>query len=71
MREDNQCGGGPGPQIGFFAWTRYLDAWVNGTSPAIIGTSSSGRTMPLCMYPETAHYDGTGNVDDASNWTCE
>ena len=34
--------------------------------------SSSGvitRTMPLCPYPETAHFNG-GDVNQASSWTC-
>ena len=27
------------------------------------------RTMPLCKFPEMAHYGGKGDVNDASNWT--
>lgn len=29
-----------------------------------------GRTMPLCKFPEMAHYKGSGDVNDATNWTC-
>lgn len=29
------------------------------------------RTIPLCMFPEMAHYKGTGDVKDASNWECQ
>jgi feruloyl esterase len=29
-----------------------------------------GRTMPLCKFPEMAHYKGTGNINDVVNWTC-
>jgi feruloyl esterase len=28
------------------------------------------RTRPLCPYPETAHYKGSGNTDDATNFVC-
>ncbi len=28
------------------------------------------RTRPLCAYPLTAHYKGTGSTDDAANFVC-
>ncbi len=28
------------------------------------------RTMPLCMYPQMARYSGSGDVNDARNWSC-
>lgn len=28
------------------------------------------RTRPLCPYPATAKYNGTGSVDDAASFTC-
>ncbi len=28
------------------------------------------RTRPLCPYPETAHYKGSGITDDAANFVC-
>jgi feruloyl esterase len=28
------------------------------------------RTMPLCTFPEMAHYKGVGAVKDAANWEC-
>jgi pimeloyl-ACP methyl ester carboxylesterase len=28
------------------------------------------RTRPLCPYPQTAHYKGSGNTDDAANFVC-
>ena len=28
------------------------------------------RTRPLCAYPATAHYSGSGSIDDAKNFTC-
>ena len=32
---------------------------------------SSGRTMPLCKFPEEASYSGSGNVYSAANWSCD
>jgi tannase/feruloyl esterase len=55
-----------------------LERWVEtGTAPArIIATkvSSPGnveRTRPLCPYPQTAKYKGTGSTDDAANFECK
>jgi feruloyl esterase len=72
------CGGGPGPN--FFETLSKLDAWVeNGTAPdAILATKYNSdnpldgvyRTMPLCKYPEEAHYNGSGSILSASNWSC-
>jgi feruloyl esterase len=28
------------------------------------------RTMPLCKFPEMAHYNGKGDINDAANWSC-
>jgi fermentation-respiration switch protein FrsA (DUF1100 family) len=28
------------------------------------------RTRPLCPWPKTAHYNGTGSTDDAANFAC-
>jgi feruloyl esterase len=71
------CGGGPGPNT--FDTLTALENWVeHGVAPdAIIASHSSGspatvdRTMPLCKFPEQARYDGTGDVKDASNWSCD
>jgi hypothetical protein len=69
------CAGGAGPQPqGLF---ETLVDWVeNGNAPDQIMAVSGGRgggpatTRPLCPYPQTAIYDGTGSTDDASNFTC-
>lgn len=29
------------------------------------------RTRPLCSYPQIAVYNGSGDIDDAANFTCE
>ena len=26
--------------------------------------------MPLCKFPEMAHYSGKGDVKEAANWSC-
>lgn len=50
--------------------------WVEGgKAPASIpGARMEGgkvtRTRPLCPYPQTARYGGTGSLDDAKNFAC-
>ena len=48
-----------------------LDRWVEkGIAPDhLIGTGKS-LTRPLCVYPKTAHYKGTGDTNDAASFTC-
>ncbi len=59
-----------------------LERWVeNGVAPdAIIATKyktdgmpADGvlRTRPLCPYPQTAQYKGSGSTDEASNFACK
>jgi hypothetical protein len=59
-----------------------LERWVEqGTAPAEVIASKlkpgAGpannvvRTRPLCPYPQTAHYKGSGNTDDAANFVCK
>jgi len=58
-----------------------LERWVeSGVAPEkIIATkhkvdtnaaSEVIRTRPLCPYPQTARYKGSGSTDDAGNFTC-
>lgn len=42
----------------------------NTAAPAFIPGSPTTLTRPLCPYPQTAVYNGSGNVDDAANWQC-
>jgi len=52
----------------------------NGNAPSsIIATHYSDdnpttgyidRTMPLCPFPTEARYTGSGDVNDAANWSC-
>lgn len=48
-----------------------LEQWVEkGTAPEKILATRPGRTRPLCAYPKTAKYKGTGSTDDAGNFEC-
>jgi hypothetical protein len=50
--------------------------WVEtGKAPAsIVGArvedGKTVRTRPLCPYPQTARYSGSGSLDDAANFAC-
>jgi hypothetical protein len=62
---------GPWPQNG--ADFAALVNWVEkGVAPnQVIGQSlSPALSRPLCPYPQTAKYKGTGNVNDAASWSC-
>jgi feruloyl esterase len=74
------CSGGPGPND--FDVLTALEEWVEqGKAPdGIIASGSvtpncpagdTGRTMPLCKFPEVATYSGSGDVCDAANWKCD
>ena len=41
------------------------------TARAAAGSSTPGRTRPLCAYPKEAIYKGTGNIEDAANFECK
>jgi pimeloyl-ACP methyl ester carboxylesterase len=68
------CSGGPGPNQ--FDALAALEQWVEkGVAPdkLIASHSTNGkidRTRPLCMYPQVARYKGTGNSDEAANFSC-
>jgi len=68
------CRGGDGTDS--FDAVGALDRWVTqGQTPAQIPASRMrngvpDRTRPLCAYPQSAHYKGTGSTDDAANFTC-
>jgi feruloyl esterase len=48
--------------------------WVEKNTPpqSIVATGRAfpGRSRPLCPYPEIARYNGSGNPEDAANFTC-
>lgn len=52
-----------------------LEKWAeNGTGPAneVVADTAGvpGRTRPLCDYPKWPKYNGTGDVNRASSYTC-
>ena len=69
------CGGGEGPNV--FDKIGTLEQWVEkGKTPEQILASHSShgqvdRTRPLCAYPKTAQYKGSGSTDDAANFVCK
>lgn len=69
------CGGGEGADT--FDKVDVLEQWLkSGKAPDSIVASrvEAGkvvRTHPLCPYPQTAVYKGTGSVDDAASFTCQ
>jgi feruloyl esterase len=70
----NHCAGGEGPNS--FDMLGALEQWVERQkAPARILASHStdgkiDRTRPLCAYPQTAHYRGSGDINDAENFVC-
>jgi hypothetical protein len=70
----NHCGGGPGADT--FDMLTPMMNWVEkGTAPGDIPASkmSAGVTQftrPMCEHPKFPKYNGSGNVNDAANYTC-
>jgi feruloyl esterase len=68
------CRGGDGTDN--FDTMAALANWVEkGKAPEQIEASHQtrglvDRTRPLCPYPQTAVYKGTGNTDESANFSC-
>src|SRR3984957_7537411 len=68
------CAGGDGTDD--FDKIGTLATWVESNQasdriPAAHKTKGvADRTRPLCPYPQTAHYKGSGSTDDAANFVC-
>jgi len=68
------CAGGDGTDD--FDKIGTLAAWVEtGKAPDRIPAAHKtkgavDRTRPLCPYPESAHYKGSGNTNEAANFVC-
>ena len=68
------CGGGSGCDD--VTWAAVIRRWVEqGEAPSrIVARKLRGaqvvRTRPLCAYPMTARYEGTGSTDSAAAFTC-
>jgi pimeloyl-ACP methyl ester carboxylesterase len=63
------CGEGPG-LTAFDAFGALVDWVETGRGPETITASRGAKTRPLCPYPTVATYDGTGDPDRASSFTC-
>ncbi len=69
------CGGGDGPNT--FDMMTPLRTWVETKqAPGRIEASrirggQTERTRPLCSYPQTAVYKGSGSTDDAASFVCK
>ena len=65
---------GPWPRNG--ADFAALVNWVEkGIAPSQVigqsaGPAATSLSRPLCPYPRTAQYVGTGDIHDAANWVC-
>jgi feruloyl esterase len=68
------CAGGAGPST--FDMLAALEAWVEQKKApdrilaSRIVNGVTERTRPLCPYPQTARYSGTGSTDDAASFVC-
>jgi feruloyl esterase len=77
------CGGGPGPNNfgqgspGASGDPEHdvnaaIERWVEqGVAPRQIIATREGRSRPLCPWPQTARYKGSGSTDDAANFECK
>jgi feruloyl esterase len=68
------CSGGEGPNQ--FDSLTAMEQWVEQNKPpdrllaTHLAEGKPDRTRPLCPYPQTAKYRGSGSIDDAQNFTC-
>jgi feruloyl esterase len=71
----NHCSGGPGTDT--FDKVKVMEDWVEkGIAPKKIVASHStngvvDKTRPLCPYPQVARYNGSGDMNDAVNFSCK
>lgn len=67
------CAGGESTLDNFDMLTALVDWVENGNAPDSVvatGQSMPGVSRPLCAWPEYPHYEGTGDINDASNYSC-
>jgi len=68
------CGGGDGAST--FDMVSVLDGWRDGgkaperIEAARMRGGAVDRTRPLCAWPQSAKYTGTGSIDDGKNFVC-
>lgn len=44
---------------------------VAGRPKSMANPTDFSRTRPVCAWPKTAHYNGSGSTDDAANFVCQ
>lgn len=67
------CAGGQQSLDSFDLLTGLVDWVENGPAPDAVtatGRSMPGISRPLCAWPAHPHYNGSGNIDDAANYSC-
>jgi len=68
------CGGGDGTSN--FDMMAALRSWVEEqhaperVEASRVRNGKTDRTRPLCSYPQTAVYKGSGSIDDSANFSC-
>jgi feruloyl esterase len=68
------CGGGPG--LNGVDAMDSIELWVEkGIAPEKLIAKRADKgvtemTRPVCPYPQTARYDGSGDTNDATSFTC-
>ena len=68
------CGGGVGPGnfeplLDVVEWVEAAKAPDRITASQVVNAQTV-RTRPLCPYPQTAKYTGSGSIDQAENFRC-
>ncbi|MEO8938390.1 MAG: tannase/feruloyl esterase family alpha/beta hydrolase, partial [Burkholderiaceae bacterium] len=58
-------------------WASAIMDWVEkGIAPTQLtytfkpANATTARNLPVCLYPKNPHYNGTGDINAASNYTC-
>ena len=70
----NHCGGGVGPNSA--DWLAALEQWreSNKAPGQVVATRANEdgtkTARPLCPYPQSAAYKGSGSTNDAANFVC-
>ncbi|QSX33304.1 tannase/feruloyl esterase family alpha/beta hydrolase [Shewanella avicenniae] len=69
----NHCGGGPA--LDDFDPLTAIQNWVEkDDAPNALkaqGKAFPGKSMPICAYPQTAQYNGSGDVNAFDSYTCK
>lgn len=67
------CAGGEQTLDSFDMLSAVVDWVENGEAPDSVvatGVSMPGISRPLCPYPQYPHYEGSGDPNDAANFSC-